>query len=210
MLRYPTQAPRFRELFDLRLTGVVACIALVGVVSCDLVNRALDKRLLPQAAAAASYTTWQPQTQATVVLALKTQDAERHSCATDASANDGELRCEYENQKRRVPRAQRPADDNLVTLLQPYALPSGNSVVLLSGVWNTPEVAYRRHLEPARERRKEQLQTFFAECDVEFLARFENVDVRYDFGKAWAKHKDVPVGRATQCRILKHPDAPAL
>lgn len=187
----------------------MACIVVVGVVSCDLVNRALDRRLLPKPAAAAP-DTWQPNSQATVVLALKTQDAERHTCATDRGTEEGELRCEYENQKRRLPRAQRPADDNLATLLQPYPITPGNQVVLLSGVWNTPEVAYRRHLEPARERRKEQLQTFYAQCDVEFLARFESVDVRYDFGKAWAKQKDVPVGRATRCTILKHPAARSL
>lgn len=208
MLRHPTQTPRFRELFDLKVVGVVTCLALASVISCDLVNRALDKRVFPQEATV-SPQSFHPQTKATVILALRTQDAERHTCATALGAGDGRLRCENETPKRRLARSNRPVDDNLVDVLQPYQL-SGNHPVLLSGVWHSPEIAYRRHLEPARERRKDQLQTFYAQCDVEFLERFSSVDVRYDFGKAWATIKDVPVGRVSHCTILKDPDAPAI
>ncbi len=209
MLRYPDQVPRLRELFDLKLVGVMACITLVGVISCDLLNRTIDRRLVPGRATMAPES-WQPQTKTTIVLALKTQDAERHTCATELGANDGTLRCEYESQKRRLPRPNRPADDNLADVLQPYQVAEGNHPLLLAGVWQSPQIAYRRHLEPSRERRKEQLQTFYAQCEVEFLARFGNVDVRYEFGKAWANLKDVPVGRVERCTILRDPIAPSI
>lgn len=209
MLRFPTRVPQLRDLFDPKLVGVLACFAVLGVVSCDLLNRAVDKRLIPGRASAAPET-WQPQTKTKIVLTLKTQDAERHTCATELGASDGTLRCEYENQKRRLPRGNRPADDNLADVLQPYLVAPGNHPVLLAGVWHTPQVAYRRHLEPARERRKEQLQTFYAECEVEFLARFASVDVRYDFGKSWTNHKDVPVGSVEHCTILTNAEAPSI
>ena len=191
------------------MVGIMACIALTGIVSCDLLNRALDKRLLPQRAESAPET-WQPNTKTTVILTLKTQDAERHSCATELSINNGALRCEYETTKRRLPRPHRPADDNLIDVLQPYQVAPGNHPLLLSGVWQAPEIAYRRHLEPARERRKEQLQTFYAQCEVTFFDRFSSVDVRYEFGKAWANLKDVPAGRVERCKILTDPDAPSI
>lgn len=209
VLRYPTSVPRLRELFDVKLVGVASCVALLAVVSCDLVNRTLDKNLLPTPAKV-SPADWQPNTKATLVLALKTQDAERHTCATYEGAGDGTLRCEYETQKRRLARDNRKADDNFAEVLQPYRVTPGNHPVLLSGVWNTPKVAFRRHREPPRERRKEQLQTFYAECEVEFLTRFSSVDVRYEFGKPWSNLKDVPVGRVERCSILNSAEAPSI
>jgi hypothetical protein len=209
VLRYPTRVPRLRELFDLKLVGLMACLVLVGIASCDLVNRALDKRLLP-GRAAAQPETWQPNQHATLILALKTQDAERHACASEFSAGNALLRCDYENTKRRLPRPTRPVDDNLVNVLQPYLVESVNQPVLLSGVWHSPQIAYRRHLEPARDRRRELLQTFYAQCEVEFLERFSSVDVRYEIGKSWTTLKNVPVGRVVSCTILRAPEAKAI
>jgi hypothetical protein len=209
VLHHPTQTPRLRELFDLKMVGIMTCVAVTGIMSCDLVNRAFDKRLLPQHAEVAPET-WQPHTKTTLILTLKTQDAERHTCATELVANNGALRCEYENAKRKTPRTNRPADDNLGDVLQPYRVAPGNHPLLLSGVWQTPEVAYRRHLEPSRDRRKDQQQTFYAQCEVEFFERFSSVDVRYEFGKTWTNLKDVSTGHATRCTILKDPEAPSI
>ena len=179
-------------------------LAVLGVVSCDLVNRALNRKLLP-AEQAPDTSAWVKSAVATVRLALKTQDAERHACASGETFD--ELRCEHDANKRKVPRgADDPADDNLRTALQPFKTAIGEQPVLLGGIWYTPELAFRRHREPSRERRGPQLQTFYAECEIEFLGRLDTVDVRYDFGKPWAPVKNVPVGRAKRCTILEAPE----
>lgn len=197
----PTRVPRFGELFDLKAIGSLCLVMALGVVSCDLVSRSVNRKLLPKAQAPDS-STWTTGKTATVLLALKTQDAERNNCASSRSV--GELRCDFDGNKKRVPRrADEPLDDNLRTSLQPYKTAVGDQVLIIGGVWHTPELAFRRHREPSRERRGAQLQTFYAECDVEFVQQFDTVEVRYDLGKPWSTVKNLAVARAQRCTILE-------
>lgn len=203
----PTRPPTFRQLFDAKVWGSVVVLSTLAIVSCDLVTRAVNRKFLP-AEQAPDVGAWKTGAVATVRMALKTQDAERHACAS-AQTFDG-LRCEHDANKRKVPRpSQDPADDNLRNALQPFKTAVGEHTLLLGGLWYTPELAFRRHREPSRERRGPQLQTFYAECEVEFLGRLDAVDVRYDFGKSWSAAKNVPVGRAKRCTILRAPEIAA-
>jgi hypothetical protein len=103
-------------------------LAVLGVVSCDLVNRALNRKLLPSEQAPDT-SAWVKSAVATVRLTLKTQDAERHACASGETFD--ELRCEHDANKRKVPRgADDPADDNLRTALQPFKTAIGEQPVL--------------------------------------------------------------------------------
>lgn len=201
MSRPPTRVPRFGELFDLRAVGSLCILAALGVVSCDLVNRSVNRKLLPKDQAPDT-STWVTGKTTSVLLALKTQDAERYSCGSSRSV--GELRCDFDNNKKRVSRRpDEPIDDNLRTSLQPYKTAVGDHALVIGGVWHTPELAFRRHREPSRERRGAQLQTFYAECEVEFIDKFDSVEVRYDLGKPWSTAKNLPVAKAQRCTILE-------
>lgn len=197
----PTRLPRFGELFDLRAVGSLCVMVALVVVSCDLVNRGVNRKLLPKEQAP-DPTTWTEGKTASVRLALKTQDAERNSCASGRTV--GELRCDFDANKKRVSRRpDEPLDDNLRTSLQPYKTAVGDQALAIGGVWHTPELAFRRHREPSRERRGAQLQTFYAECEVEFVGQFDSVEVRYDLGKPWSTAKNLPIARAQRCTILE-------
>lgn len=203
----PTHPPAFRQLFDAKLIAALLALLTLGIVSCDLVTRTVNRKLLPleQAPDVASFTTGAV---VKVRLALKTQDAERHACAS--GQNFDELRCEHDATKRKVSRgAEQPADDNLRTILQPFKTATGEHSLLVGGLWHTPQLAFRRHREPSRERRGPQLQTFYADCELEVLGRLDSVDVRYDFGKSWSAVKNVPVTRAKQCNIVQAPELAA-
>lgn len=197
----PSHAPKFKAIFDRKVIVVILLLVVLGVVSCDLLNRAIARRLSPQTREP-DPASWTTGTSTRVVLALKTQDAERHACATNQKFEN--YRCEYEANKRRGTKPpNEPVDDNQRFLLQPFKSALGNHPLLLGGVWYTPEVAMRRHREPARDRRAAQLQTFYAECEVSFVGNLESLDVRYDFGKGWSPLKNVPVGRVDRCSILE-------
>jgi len=175
-------------------------LAGLGVASCDLVNRGLDKQLLPNPPDP-DPESWQPQSKATLMLALKTHDAERHVCASDQEF--GAVRCDFRGKKLRFPRPKgRAIDDNKQDVLQPYRTAVGEHPVLIAGVWHTPEVAFRRHREPPRGRKSEELQTFYVECEVEFLGQVEQLEVRYSFGQKWQSEKPSPAGRALWCTVL--------
>lgn len=200
----PSQPPRFRDIFDLKMLACFGLLLGLGVGSCDLVNRAVDRRVLPQPAQP-DPTTWIEGSKARVILALKTHDADRNNCASAETFDV--YRCEFDGNKRRFIRpAGSPADDNLRHTLQPYRTAVGEHLLAIGGLWHTPELAFRRHREPARDRRGAPLQTFYAECDVTFVGKLASVDVRWEFGKNWSSSKDVPVARAEQCTILEAPE----
>ncbi len=191
-------------MFDLKF---IACLALLGgtsVVACDLVNRAVDRRVLPKPQESAP-ADWNVGSTTHVVLALKTEDAERNGCATTQRFDT--FHCEYDGAKRRVARSpDEPIDDNLRFVVQPFKTAVGEHLVAIGGIWHTPELAFRRHQEPSRERRGAQLQTFYAACDVTFIGKLDTLDVRYDFGKKWTPAKNVAVARAERCTILEQPE----
>ena len=197
----PSRPPGFRELFDLKLLASVALLVTVGVVGCDLVNRAVNRRVLPRPPEPQP-AKWTVGAKDRVVLTLKTQDAERSVCASNQTFEA--YRCEYDGTKRKVPRSpDAPQDDNLRLVLQPYKTTVGDHLLAVGGLWYTPELAFRRHQEPSRQRRGTQLQTFYADCEVTFIGKLDTLDVRYDFGKSWSVAKDVPVARADRCTILE-------
>lgn len=207
MQQAPARPPAFRQLFDVKLVGALLALVTLGVVSCDLVNRTINRKVLPTEQGP-DVSGWTTGAVATVRLVLRTQDAERHVCAS-GEAFDG-LRCEHDANKRKVSRgSQEPVDDNLRNVLQPFKTAVGEHPLIVGGLWYTPELAFRRHREPSRERRGAQLQTFYADCEVEFLGRLESVEVRYDFGKPWSAVKNAPVARAKRCTILQAPELAA-
>jgi len=191
-------------LFDAKAVALLCGLGAVGVMSCDLVTRAVNRKLAP-AEASPDVSSWTTGNVANVRLALQTQDAERRVCASAKKFE--ELRCEHDANKRKVARGSaEPVDDNLRSILQPFKTAVGEHPLLVGGLWYTPELAFRRHSEPSRERRGNQLQTFYADCEVEFLGRLDSVDVRYEFGKAWSAIKNVPVARARHCTIVEAPE----
>lgn len=197
----PPPAPSLGQVFDWKLLLALGLLVGFGVVSCDLVNRALD-RVGSAQPPAPDPAQWQPETRTRLTFALDTLDAERHACASDQEF--GTTRCEFRAKKLRFPRAtDQPIDDDKQHVLQPYLTAVGEHPVLVAGVWHTPEVAFRRHLEPPRSRKPEELQPFYVECEVEFVGRMETFEARYAFNQKWQAGAPTAAGVASWCTILR-------
>jgi hypothetical protein len=199
------EAPRFWFVFDWRLLVSAGVALLVGFVSCDVVNAKLDDsmdRWMGRERPKPEPQNWKPGTSAEVELTLVTKDAERLACASNAEFES--VRCEYGADKKRRRRAPNtPADDNRAHLVQPYRTAEGNHLVLVAGLWATPDVALRRHQEPARGVSEKQLKRFIARCSLRFVGKLDQVHVRWDFNKKWYREKQAPVAIAEGCTIVQ-------
>lgn len=195
--------PRFWALLDWRLLASIVAIGALGVASCDVVNAGVASRVnqwLGRARPAPNPAAWKVGATAEVELTLITKDADRLSCADDGEF-DG-ARCEFKRDKRRWPfDPEAPLDDNRQRVIQPYRTATGNHLVLVSGLWATPALAMRRHLEPGRGVADKELKRFVARCQLEFLGSMKDVEVRWDFNQKWYKEPNGPVARAIDCEI---------
>jgi hypothetical protein len=197
--------PGFWFVFDWRLVAAAAAVLLVGFVSCDVVNAKLDASMdswMGRELPAPDPEEWKPGTRTEVDLTLVTKDAERLACADDREF-EGTL-CEYKDDKRRRRHDRtQPADDNRVHLIQPYRTARGNHLVLVAGLWATPDIAMRRHREPARGVAEKTLRRFIARCHLRFVGEMDGVDVRWEFNKKWYAEQRAPVAVAEHCQIVR-------
>ena len=143
---------------------------------------------------------WKLDGTATVTLTLVTADSLRLACQ-HRDAVDG-ARCEYATDRLRTPKDQdKPFDDNNVDRIQPYRTSGSNQLILVAGVWATPEVAYRLHQEPPYGVAVKKLVRFDAECRVRFVGKLDTVKLRWETGAAWQTERGAWVARAESCKV---------
>lgn len=154
--------------------------------------------------------TWKEGTEQDVYLTLIGADSYLLSCA-DPQNIDG-VHCGFEGPGRRWPREGPLSDVNRSSVIQPYRTAPDNKLILVAGIWATPELAMRLHQEPPRELRKAKLSRFVARCRVSFLGGMKKPELRWGPKDAFAApvaedyydNRDViPVARALSCNILE-------
>jgi hypothetical protein len=196
--------PAFWFIVDWRALVSLLLIGLVAAISCDVVNaktQAAADRLMGHGVAVPDAAAWTPGTTHTIELTLVTKDADRLACADDRSID--KLRCQYDKDRRRKPRDNnQPLDDNDIDVIAPYRTATGNVLVMVAGLWATPELAMRRHMEPVRGRADKDLRRFIARCELLFEGRLDGVQVRWDFKNQWYTENVAPVARAQSCTII--------
>lgn len=182
-------------------------LGVVAFIGCDLVNAKLGSRVddwLGRARPSPVPQEWVEGATVAVELTLITKDADRLACADDRDF-DGH-HCEYNKAKRRWPREpSQPIDNNKADVIQPYRTAVGNYLVMVAGLWATPELAMRRHLEPARGTPDKQLRRFIARCDLRFLGKMDGVEVRWDYNQKWYAEGSAPVAVAEACTLVQKP-----
>jgi hypothetical protein len=197
--------PRFWTLFDWRLLGCLGLLGVIGFVSCDVVNAKAEEfagRLRGEADTTPRPTEWADGKVVELDLTLITKDADRLSCADDREL-DG-ARCDFrEDKQRQKTEPGAPADDNRINVIQPYRTAVGNYLVLVAGLWATPALAMRRHLEPARGVPEKDLRRFIARCKLRFVGSLDSVELRWDYNQQWYTEAKAPVARAEWCEVLE-------
>lgn len=193
-------------MFDWRLIASFVSLAVVAFAACDVINAKVEAKVNQWSGAADTTprpNTWTPGTEVHVDLTLITKDADRLACSDDAEY-DGTY-CEFkENKQRRRNDPAQPLDDNRVSVIQPYRTATGNVLVLVAGLWATPALAMRRHLEPARGVADKDLRRFIARCKLKFIGELSNVELRWDYNQQWFNESKAPLARAEWCDILEN------
>ncbi len=170
----------------------------ISVISAQQFNTWVDRKLHPPKVKAASV--WQVGKEAQVQLTLVTADARRLNCAHDAVI-EGQ-HCGFTSNKHTWPRAPGElADDNDVEIIQPYRTADTNALILVSGVWAQPELAWRVHREPPSYYDIKKQVRFVAYCDVRFIGELENVSLRWETGGKWLSEPKALVAQALRCSL---------
>jgi hypothetical protein len=197
--------PRFWFIFDWRLLASMAALGTIAFAACDIVNAKAEAQARlwrGEADTTPRPAEWVEGKVVELDLTLITKDADRLSCA-DERELDG-AHCEFQkNKQRRKADPTRPVDDNRIDVIQPYRTAVGNNLVLVAGLWATPALAMRRHLEPARGMQDKDLRRFIARCKLKFVGVLEGTELRWDYNQQWYSEAKAPVARALWCDVLE-------
>jgi hypothetical protein len=196
------EPPGFWFVFDWHLVVSLVLLALIGVMSCDVLNNRLDQYTEQQSGEVPDPATWTPGSDAVVDITLITKDDGRLDCSDDRELEGAH--CGYKKSRSRWPRPHdAPMDDNQLDVIQPYRTAIGNHLIMVAGLWATPALALRHHQETPRGVPEADLKRFVARCKVHFLGSWDNLDVRWGTAAQWYAEKSGPIARATWCDIVK-------
>lgn len=181
-----------------RLVTAAAFLAGMALIPVSGIGNLITK----EAPKTAERATWQVGEKATIHLTVVTSDYKDLACADEKSI-DG-LHCEFKNDREKFPKEDdsQPLDDNKATILQPYRTTDSN-LLLTAGLWAQPDVATRLHFEPSRGVSKDKLARFVVSCQVEFLAEWENPQIRWKSSDRWGQNGKAMVTKLLDCAILE-------
>jgi hypothetical protein len=183
---------------------IAAVIILAGSV---LPMSKLGEYMEPPGPETTPVDTWGVGVKSTVRITLVTADYNLLGCAAEQSFEG--IHCAYKSTNEIWPRdPAEPYEDNnnRLNIIQPYRTWFDNKLVFVSGLWATPEVAYRLHREPPIGVVPEKLARFAVECQLTFLGQLQNAKLRWSPQQSWTD-PDGPawVGKAETCKLIDEP-----
>jgi hypothetical protein len=182
--------------------GIISALAIIPAI--DRLSIALE----PKGPPSPNPANWQPGKVEKVSLTLVTADYNGLTCAAPTAF--GDVHCAYKSDNEVWPREPNaPLDDNKANIIQPYRTWIDNKLILVAGVWASPELAMRLHREPPQGMQPEKLARFVTECDMKFVGHLDKPKLRWGPGQSWNADPDVPqvaVAVASSCRIVTEPD----
>ena len=191
----PVVAGRFLLALVLMLAAVILPSSKIG------------QAMEPAEPEATKVGSWTVGYDGVVRITLVTADYNLLGCASEQSF-DG-AHCAYKSQTEAWPRDPSETyedNNNRLNIIQPYRTWYDNKLVFVTGLWATPEVAYRLHQEPSVGILPEKLARFAVECQVRFIGRFDAVKLRWTPQQSWVD-PDGPawVARAKTCKLIDEP-----
>jgi|GEM_PF-607940 len=149
---------------------------------------------------------WQTGAKATIRLTVVTADAASLTCAS-TQVFEGK-HCSMKSETEAWPREPgAPLDDNKVNIIQPYRTWLDNKLIMVSGVWSHPSVAYRLHQEPPGNLPSDKLARFVVECEAHFAGQMEKPVLRWQPGQSWGTEVPTMVAVTDSCKVIEEPSA---
>jgi hypothetical protein len=170
----------------------------------------LGQQLEPKDPPPSPVAEWKVGARSTLRITLVTADYGGLACAYD-KAFEG-VHCANKTETEAWPRdPSAPLDDNKAKIIQPYRTWNDNKLVLVAGLWATPALATRLHIEPPGNLLPEKLARFVTECRVHFVGEMESPKLKWGSGSSWAADsntKTVQVAVPDSCKLIPEPSEP--
>jgi hypothetical protein len=146
----------------------------------------------------------------TLRITLVTADYASLACAADKEFEG--KHCGNKSESEAWPRDPNgPLDDNKANIIQPYRTWNDNKLVLVAGLWATPALATRLHIEPPGNLLPEKLARFVTECQVRFVGELEKPKLKWGSGSSWNADPNTPVVQVAvpeSCKLIPEPSEP--
>jgi hypothetical protein len=183
-----------------RMLTAVFMLCGLGVIANPPFNSWVMRKFAPAEDLHTDFSKWVQGNETDVRVTLITGDSTRLSCA-NADVVEG-VHCAFGTDHLPWARtADDVADDNGPNRIQPYRTSPDNALILIAGLWASPEVAMRLHREPPNVIPTKRQNRFDVTCRVKFLKKWDTVDLRWDVGASWQTERGAWVTRAEHCTV---------
>jgi hypothetical protein len=188
---------------------LVAAAIIGGLVLVPQISP-LGQALEPKEPPRTDTSTWKVGGKATVRITLVTADYAGLACAAPESFEG--KHCASKSETEVWPRdSSAPIDDNKANIIQPYRTWLDNRLIMVAGLWATPALAMRLHIEPPGNLQPEKLARFVTECEVRFVGQLDKPKLRWSPGASWGADSAAPrpfVAVPESCKIIPEPSEP--
>ncbi len=153
---------------------------------------------------------WKVGGKSTLRITLVTADYAGLACASDKEFEG--KHCANKSESEAWPRdPSAPLDDNKANIIQPYRTWHDNKLVRVAGLWATPALATRLHIEPPGNLLPEKLARFVTECQVRFVGEIEKPKLKWGPNSSWNADPNTPVVQVAvpeSCQLIPEPSEP--
>jgi len=171
---------------------------------------ALGQALEPKEPPASKLDEWKVGGHTTLRITLVTADYAGLACAYDKEFEG--KHCANKSETEAWPRdPNAPLDDNKANVIQPYRTWNDNRLVLVAGLWATPALATRLHIEPPGNLLPEKLARFVTECKVHFAGEMDKPKLKWGTSSSWGADPNTPsvmVAVPDSCQLIPEPSEP--
>lgn len=196
VVKGPSEGPGEEGVVSGRMVTALAIVLAMVMIPISGVGRLIEKK----SPKSETRERWAVGKEAEIMVTTVTADFENLTCKSERS-HEG-LNCAFRSDKERFPLPNgAPLDDNKANELQPYRT-TDSQLVLMNGMWATPEIAQRLHDEPSRGVQDKKLARFVVACRVKFVAEWPDAEVRWKPREPWSKQGSAMVARTSSCRIV--------
>jgi hypothetical protein len=170
----------------------------------------LGGQLEPKEPPKSEVSQWKVGGKSTLRITLVTADYAGLACAADKEFEG--KHCGHKSETESWPRdPNAPLDDNKANIIQPYRTWNDNRLVMVAGLWATPALATRLHIEPPGNLLPEKLARFVTECQVRFVGELEKPKLKWGPSSSWNADPNtakVMVAVPESCKLIPEPSEP--